>query len=508
MDNDKPIKKKITRFGYILYKPLLTQKEIETIKSDLLITPFKMGNYGKAGKNSSFKLFVENGDYIGIPKYYGIEKFGQPDINKIETYPFPKFDMQYMGTLRPNQQIIVDKIIKGFDEGRGGLLIAGCGSGKTNMAIYIACHYKLKTLFISHKTFLKNQAVNRIKSTTNIEVIGIIQGKKVKTNCPFIVGMVQSLSSIDYDDIIFKDIGMIVIDEVHHMGARNFSKLFKKMSAKYMLGISAEQMRNDNTYHIINWYMGPILHVEEQKPNEMVIVKIINFKSSNEKRTKIIVNKFTKEPDRSTMITNLVSILKRNRLILKTVETLFDHGKNILCLSGRIKHVEIFYKLLNKNKYINGNVGKYLGGMSEAELKESGTKQIILGTYSMAEEGLDIPNLNAIILCTPKSSVKQSIGRILRKEIYEEHPLVIDITDCDNYVFKNQSRKRQEYYRKQKYAIQHAEFADYELKNHFMWDDEEEIDRVLKKPIDKKKVSAMPVVDEMLNIEIDDDDIY
>jgi hypothetical protein len=46
----------------------------------------------------------------------------------------------------------------------------------------------------------------------------------------------------------------------------------------------------------------------------------------------------------------------------------------------------------------------------------------------------------------------KSVGRILRKEVYEEHPIVIDIRD-DIEVFGKQYEKRLAYYCKQKYAI-------------------------------------------------------
>ncbi|AYV85033.1 MAG: putative ATP-dependent RNA helicase [Satyrvirus sp.] len=476
------INKKITRFGYVLNKKSVDDKILNEIKKDLTVKPFRSGNFGKfCKKDESFPLYVENGDYIGIPKYYGLDKLGKPDINKLDLYNYPKYDMNYLGKLRPIQESNVDKVCKGLDNGGGGLLLAQCGSGKTNMAIYIACKYKLKTLFIVHKTFLKNQAIDRIKSVTNIKKVGIIQRKTIEIDHPFVVAMVQSLARIDYNDEIFKDFGMIIIDEVHHMGARNFSKVYQKMSARYMLGISAERRRNDGLYKIINWYMGPILHEEPQKPNDRVIVKKFFYKTSNQNRSEVIINKYTKEPDRSTMITNLVYIKRRNRFIIKLIKKLFDQGKNILCLSGRIAQVNLFYKLLNENKYLKGNVGKYIGKMSEKDLDISGKKQVILGSYSMAEEGLDIENLNVVILCTPKSAIKQSVGRILRKEIYEEHPIVIDIVDVCNHIFKSQSNTRNQHYNKQKYNIQEFKVCDFHSDGFEYWTDLNFIDKSLLK---------------------------
>lgn len=471
---------KLTRFSYVIKKSDYSEEHIENIKNELTVKPYKPGNFGKYAKDTSFSLYVENKKHIGIPKYFGIDKFGPPTINKLEEIAYTTHDMKYNGELRPQQKIIVDKIIQGLDSGRGGLLIAGCGIGKTNMAIYIACHYKVKCLFIVHKEFLMRQFINRVKEFTNIQTVGIIQQKRVEVDNPFVVGMVHSLAKKDYSDELFKDFGMIIIDEVHHMAARNFSNVFKKMTSKYMLGISAENTRNDKLFKIINWYMGPFLHIEPQKPNTMVVVKKFNYKTSNEARTKVIINKYNKEPDRSTMITNLCHIKKRNRLIVKMIEELYDQDKHILCLTGRIKQVNLLYKLLNKNPLITGNVGIYMGGMKQKDLDISAGKQIILGTFSMAEEGLDIGHLNVVMLLTPKSAIKQSVGRILRKDKYNEHPIVIDFVD-DNQIFKQQSKTRSRYFTEQKYNIQEFNISDYKLDNHHMWDDSEYIRECLLK---------------------------
>lgn len=499
--------KKITRFGYILNKRILTDDELAEVKADLTVEPFKQGNYGKA-KNNKFPVYLENGDYIGIPKYYGLYKFGEPKLNRLEKYAYPKCNMTYVGKLRPNQQIIVDKAIKAFDQNRGGIIVAGCGSGKTNMAIYLACHYQLKTLWLTHKTFLLDQSVDRILSTTNVKKIGLIRQKKIDIDHPFVVGMIQSICKINYDDAIFKDFGMVIIDEVHHMAARNFSKVYQKISSKYMLGISAERERKDKTYKIINWYMGPIIHFEEQKPNDMVIVKKILYKTSNKVRMETIVNKYSGEADRSTMITNLVHIKYRNRFIINVILDLYDQGKNILFLTGRIKQIDVIHKLLQENEYTKNNVGKYIGGMKDDKLKESSFKQIILGTYEMASEGLDIASLNAVIFGTPKSSIQQSAGRILRLENYEEHPIIIDIVDVDNDIFDTQYYARNRHYQKQKYNVQVLSVADYKPDDTcpgdtIKWDDAVSLHAYLTKKPNKKPIIKQITYSKFEPIDVD-----
>ena len=101
--------------------------------------------------------------------------------------------------------------------------------------------------------------------------------------------------------------------------------------------------------------------------------------------------------------------------------------------------------------------GLYVGGMKPFDLHESQEKDIILGTFSMAAEGMDIPKLNTIILASPKSDVVQSVGRIMREkiEVRKFHPLILDINDTHpNFqTFKRQVIKRITFYKQQKYKI-------------------------------------------------------
>jgi superfamily II DNA or RNA helicase len=91
--------------------------------------------------------------------------------------------------------------------------------------------------------------------------------------------------------------------------------------------------------------------------------------------------------------------------------------------------------------------------MKETALKESENKQVIIATYSMASEGLDIRTLNTLIMATPKTDIQQSVGRILREK--HNQPIVVDIIDSHE-PFKNQWKKRRAFYMKEKYKIMYT----------------------------------------------------
>jgi len=118
----------------------------------------------------------------------------------------------------------------------------------------------------------------------------------------------------------------------------------------------------------------------------------------------------------------------------------------------------IYNKIVCKNI---ASVGYYIGGMKETELKKSEKKQIVLATFSMASEALDIPSLNAEFLITPKTDIVQSVGRILRAKHAFSEPIIYDIKD-NHDIFQKQWAKRKAYYTKQNYNIVECDSYNYQ----------------------------------------------
>jgi hypothetical protein len=76
--------------------------------------------------------------------------------------------------------------------------------------------------------------------------------------------------------------------------------------------------------------------------------------------------------------------------------------------------------------------GRNETGMS----KETETKQIVLATFSMAAEALDIKTLSTLFMVTPKTDIVQAVGRILRAK--HDAPIIVDLVDKHD-VFKTSS---------------------------------------------------------------------
>lgn len=452
--------KTLTKYGYIISKDSIKPEILKSIKKELTVQPKVNEKYSLPAP--PFKVYREKEDTIILPRYYGIKKLGLPDkaINMQGT----PINLQFNGSLREPQQYVADKCIDYIRNHGGGLLSLPCGYGKTVVSLYIACKLNLKTLIVVHKTFLQNQWYDRIKQFTNAS-IGIIKQNKIDVkNRDMVVGMLQSISMKDYETSIFDDFDLVILDEVHHTGSRIFSKAHFKIGARYTLGLSATLFRSDGLTKVLEWHLGDVMHEELRKGGDKALIRVYYYES-NDKKFSVKTQWFKGQAIASftKMTTNLCELEDRNMQLLNILNILRQNPeRKILVLSGRLEHLKL---LKNKiDKYIKDDITNnnfdedyvtdyYVGGMKEYQLRESSLANIIFATYAMAEEGLDIPELNTLLLATSKSDVVQSIGRIMRKTNLAVPPLIIDIID-NLSIFSIQGKKRISLYRKRKYSLQ------------------------------------------------------
>jgi len=294
--------------------------------------------------------------------------------------------------------------------------------------------------------------------------IGKLQGNVIKIKDKDIVlGMLQSISMREYDDEIFKDFGFVIYDECHHLGAEVFSKSLLKVGCRYTLGLSATPDRGDGLTKVFKWFLGDIVYLIKQREKEDVLVKVIKFFDTQDDYSNIKMN-FKGQINMPVMITNICLFKKRNDVILKYLKECISEKRKTLILSDRREHLKVLKKRIEEET--EASSGYYLGGMKQELLKETEEKDIMLGTFSMASEGFDCKELDSIVFASPKSSIEQSVGRILRKkkEDRTKIPLVIDIID-DFSVFGRQGDKRVRFYKKNKYEIETIDLTVKEKEN-------------------------------------------
>jgi superfamily II DNA or RNA helicase len=268
-----------------------------------------------------------------------------------------------------------------------------------------------------------------------------------------------------------------VVSNCHHMGAEVFSRCMMKVNTTYTLGLSGTMSRKDGLTKVFEMFIGPVVHKEKAEPEHKVLVKGLVYSVDDEVFNETQYD-YMGNPKFSTMISKLCNYNRRSEFILRVIAAelelnpaqqimILAHNKTLLTyLHDAISSRKIGEKAVldagTQAQGITGLVGYYVGGMKEAALKESEKKKIIIATYAMASEGLDIKTLTTLILASPKTDVCQSVGRILRQK--HSSPLVIDIIDGHD-IFMSQWYKRRKYYKSQDYKILVCDNTEYDTQD-------------------------------------------
>ena len=445
--------------GYSVLKEELTSSEISKIRKDLTVKPFTNTNYGNEAP--AFAVYSESKRKLYLPRFYGIKEFGPPKSVKID--PGDDAPMEFTGTLKEKQFPIVKSFIEATESRKtgGGIISVPCGYGKTVLALYLAAKMGKKTLVIVHKEFLMNQWKERIEQFLPNVKVGKIQRNVInKENCEIVIGLLQSISMIDYPEETFSGFGLVIYDECHHLGAEVFSRALLKTNTPFTLGLSATPTRQDGLTKVFCWYLGDIIFKITKREQETVDVMLYRYYDENPQYSKELCNVMQK-PNLPLMINNICSFMPRVNLIITLVMDCVLEGRKILLLSDRKNHLGILkdefekYRKFNTDFPVNYTVGYYLGGMKQEELEKTEKDTIILGTFAMASEGFDCREpLDTIVLASPKSNIEQAVGRILRQEAKDRKftPLVIDVID-EFSMFPKQGLKRIKFYQKNKYNM-------------------------------------------------------
>ena len=165
--------------GYSIYKISLNDNIIEFIKKELTVKPFMQSSIVQP---NSFPIYLESDKKIYVPRFWGINIFGNPKTLKIKMGK--SIDLKFNGELRDYQKTVMDSYLKAIKFGSkeeensegSGLIELGCGLGKTVLGLKIIQVLRKKTIIFVHKTFLKNQWIERIKQYLPDAKIGTIQG--------------------------------------------------------------------------------------------------------------------------------------------------------------------------------------------------------------------------------------------------------------------------------------------------------------------------------------------
>lgn len=442
----------ITSRGYAIKKDFLGPDKVKQVCKDLTMTPKNMMS-ARGGGAPPFPIYMESSSRLYVPRAWGIDTFGPPDMDIVPAGTALPTEAEFAGKPYDYQIEIIEKFIKA---GGNGLLCVPCGKGKTFMAINIAIRLGRRFLIVVDKEFLLNQWRGEIERFAPAIRVGILQAERseidaVKYDCT--ICMIQTLCSRDYPDGFFAEYGFTIFDECHHLGAAHFSRALQKIQTKYLLGLSATPVREDGMTKVFESFLGkPVYWEKRREADPTVNVRAIHYNNFNDAEWSDVPVDYAGEVVMARLLSKIVECPDRTNMIVRELVKLCQEPtRQILVLSERKVLLEAIEESLPKTI----KQGYYIGGMKE-ELREKNAAeaQVLLATYSMASDALNIKTLNCVILASPRKRVEQSTGRILRQRPEERTlaPLIVDVVDIHG-IYLNMWKKRMEYYKQCGYQI-------------------------------------------------------
>jgi superfamily II DNA or RNA helicase len=449
--------------GYWVGKAGLSAAELASLRAELTMTPVAcgMGMPSAPGQEpTQFPLYRESPSRLYVPKYFGLTRFGLPPAANV-TLPdgedIPASRTRFTGRLREEQRKPVDAYLAAArDPARmGGIVSLPCGFGKTVAALYIVSVLAKRTMVVVHKDFLLNQWRERIAEFLPDLTVGLVKAKAVDVaGKDVVLASLQSLSMKDYDPGLFAGIGMLVIDECHRVGTEVFSRALHKTNFRYSLGISATVTRKDGMTKAFVHFLGDVLFKGKRREDTVTVVQHAFWDADPAYSREVTINfGGMSRPNVSRMINNISEFPPRTAATVDAVARMLarEPGRKVLVLSDRKCQLRDIRAGLEARGI---DAGFYWGGMKREALAETEAKTVMCATFAYAAEGMDVPDLDTLVLASPKSDIEQSVGRILRQkaETRERTPLVYDFVDGFS-LFERQGAKRAAFYKKHGYQI-------------------------------------------------------
>jgi len=369
-----------------------------------------------------------------------------------ERYDGQALDVDFVGTLRPDQETAVAEMLR-HDT---GVLSAPTAFGKTVTAAAIIARRGVNTLILVHRNELLNQWRERLRTLLGAdEIVGTIGGGRRRPTGKIDIAVMQSLSRKGETDELVERYGHIVVDECHHLSAFSFEAILKRAKARFVLGLTATPVRRDGRHPIIFMQCGPVRHEAprpEGAPQQLAVLP------------RFLDGPFDVPPDAGIqdVFRHLAADTRRNERIAADVVTASQDGRRILVLTERTDQLETLASVLAgkvENLFVlHGRMGK----KERARLLESlntlpgEAPRTLIATGRLIGEGFDHPPLDTLVLAMPvswKGTLQQYAGRLHRAHATKTDVRIHDYIDTGHPAVRRMWDKRQRGYRAMGYRI-------------------------------------------------------
>ena len=323
------------------------------------------------------------------------------------------------------------------------LIVSPTASGKSLIIYALTRYYQmagLKTLILVPTTSLVEQMYSDFEDygwSSGTYCQRIYQGHDTRFTKDVVISTWQSLYKMPKK--YFQDFGCVIGDEAHLFKAKSLTGIMTKLhKCKYRFGFTGTLDGTQTHRLVLEGLFGPVEKITSTK-------KLMENKSLANLKIKCIVLKHPNIREKMTYAEELDYIVTNEKRIDFCCDLLQHLNGNTLCLFQLVeKHGKVLYDRIGEDNAF------FVYGATSAEQREEirsivdkSKNSITIASYGTFSTGVNIRNINNIVLASPSKSkirVLQSIGRGLRISSGKDSVLIFDIADDlgkDNYTLRH-----------------------------------------------------------------------
>ena len=369
-----------------------------------------------------------------------------------DTRPPPPARVDQQADLRWLRDYQVDAVMRAARAGRG-LIKAPTGAGKSEIFIGLTRVLDCEWLFVVHRTDLVRQAANRYHQRTGETAGTFEKGRWQRGSCNVTVATFQSLvahmkkRNPGVQELI-DAVQALMVDEVHAQPADSFYKVtLKLVNARFRYGLSGTPLDRGPVAALRTiGALGPIVYKISTelltargylaKPT-IRMRRCEQYSAAGATWQEVYRDLVVRSPERNEVVCRMVD--KATKPALVFVEHV-DHGRRL-------------QELLQKR----GHRVEFVYGSSSLDGRQRKIRHLVEGRQDVLicnvifQEGIDIPELQSVVVAAGKSSAVaalQRLGRGMRTSEGKDTFELWDVFDRGQDWLARHATARKQAYRK------------------------------------------------------------
>lgn len=316
------------------------------------------------------------------------------------------------------------------------LLISATGTGKTYASAFaLREENPKKALFLVHREMIAKQALDSFQKVFgNTRTMGVLSGNQKDYNTDFLFSTMNMMAKPEtltkFDK---KEFQIIVIDEVHRAGSESYKRIMSYFEPNLWLGMTASPERMDgfDIYALFDHNIAYEIRLQ-QALEDNLLCPFHYFGI-----TELSINGETFDDNSSLKNFSRLICDERVNYILDQAEYYGFSGERVkgLIFCSRKEEARSLSDKFNERGFRT----TFLSGDDSESKRESCIDRLTrdsgddlldyIFTIDIFNEGVDIPEINQVILLRPTQSPTifvQQLGRGLRKATNKEYVVILD----------------------------------------------------------------------------------